>query len=172
MIIWTCFSFASGIGMKTDFFQYCSHCWVFQICWHIECSTLTASSLRILNSLAGIVSPPLVLFIVTLPKTHLTSLSRMSDSRWVTTPSCLSESLFYLKKKLCEWLNKMILYNSSVYSFHLFLISSASFTSLPFLPFNMPILAWNPPLITPVFLKRYLIFHILLFSSIFLHCLF
>ena len=22
------------------------HCWVFQICWHIECSTLTASSFR------------------------------------------------------------------------------------------------------------------------------
>ena len=30
--------------MKTDLFQSCGHCWVFQICWHIECSTLTASS--------------------------------------------------------------------------------------------------------------------------------
>ena len=28
-----------GIGMKTDFFQSCGHCWVFQIWWHIECST-------------------------------------------------------------------------------------------------------------------------------------
>ena len=36
-----------GIGMKTDLFQSCDHCWVFQICWHIECSTLTASSFRI-----------------------------------------------------------------------------------------------------------------------------
>ena len=27
-----------GIGMKTDLFQSCGHCWVFQICWHIECS--------------------------------------------------------------------------------------------------------------------------------------
>ena len=27
------------IGMKTDLFQSCGHCWVFQICWHIECST-------------------------------------------------------------------------------------------------------------------------------------
>ena len=36
-----------GIGMKTDLFQYCGHCWVFQICWHIECSTFTASSLTI-----------------------------------------------------------------------------------------------------------------------------
>ena len=33
--------------MKTDLFQSCGHCWVFQICQHIECSTLTASSLRI-----------------------------------------------------------------------------------------------------------------------------
>ena len=36
-----------GIGMKTDLFQSCGHCWVFQICWHTECSTFTASSFRI-----------------------------------------------------------------------------------------------------------------------------
>ena len=30
--------------MKTDLFQSCDHSWVFQICWHIECSTFTASS--------------------------------------------------------------------------------------------------------------------------------
>ena len=30
----------SGIGVKTDLFQSCGHCWVFQICWHIECSIL------------------------------------------------------------------------------------------------------------------------------------
>ena len=34
-----------GIGMKPDVFQSCGHCWVFQICWHVECSTLTALSL-------------------------------------------------------------------------------------------------------------------------------
>ena len=34
-----------GIWMKTDLFQSCGHCWVSQICWHIECSTFTASSL-------------------------------------------------------------------------------------------------------------------------------
>ena len=33
-----------GIGMKMNLFQSCDHCWVFQICWHIECSTLTAST--------------------------------------------------------------------------------------------------------------------------------
>ena len=48
---------------KTDLFQYYGHCWVFQICWHIECSTLTASSFRIWNSSTGIPSPPLALFI-------------------------------------------------------------------------------------------------------------
>ena len=48
-----------GIGMKTDLFQSCGHCCVFQICWHIKCSTLTASSFRIWNSSTGIPSPPL-----------------------------------------------------------------------------------------------------------------
>ena len=38
-----------GIGMKTDLFQSCGHCWVFQICWHVEYSTFTASSFRILT---------------------------------------------------------------------------------------------------------------------------
>ena len=33
-----------GTGMKTDLFQSCGHCWVFQIYWHIEYSTFTASS--------------------------------------------------------------------------------------------------------------------------------
>ena len=37
--------------MKTDLFQSCGHCWVFQICWHIECSTFTASSFRIIGTL-------------------------------------------------------------------------------------------------------------------------
>ena len=49
-----------------------------------------------------------------LPKAHLTSHSRMSGSRWVITPLWLSES----------W--RPFLYSSSVYSCHLFLISSAS----------------------------------------------
>ena len=29
--------FNKRIGMKTDLFQSHGHCWVFQICWHIEC---------------------------------------------------------------------------------------------------------------------------------------
>ena len=65
------------------------HCWVFHIYWYIECSTLTASTFNILNSSAGISSPPLALFIVMLPKAHLTSHSRMPGSRWVIKPSWL-----------------------------------------------------------------------------------
>ena len=49
-----------GFGMKTDLFQSSGHCWLFQICWHIEYSTFTASSFRIWNSSTGIPSPPLV----------------------------------------------------------------------------------------------------------------
>ena len=99
--------------MKTDLFQSCGHCWVFQICWHIECSTFTASSFRIWNSSTGIPSPPLALFVVTLPKDHLTSHSRMSGSRWMITPLWLSGSLRNFLSSFC------------VYSSHLFFISSA-----------------------------------------------
>ena len=102
-----------GIGMKTDLFQSCGHCWVFQICWHIECSIFTESSSRIWNSSTGIPSPPLALFVVMLSKAHVTSHSRMSGSRWVITPLWLAG------------LWRSFLYSSSVYSCHLFLISSA-----------------------------------------------
>ena len=114
--------------MKTDLFQSHGHCLVFQIYWHIECSTFTASSFRIWNSSTGIPSPPLALFVVMLPQAHLTSRSRMSSPRWVITPSWLSES------------RKSFLYSSSVYSCHLFLISL-----LPLGPYHFcPLL--SPPL--------------------------
>ena len=104
--------------MKTNLFQSCGHGWVFQICWHIECSTFTASSFGIWSSSTRIPSPPLALFIVMLPKAHLTSHSRLSRPRWVITPSWLSGS----------WWS--FLYSSSVYSFYLFLIYSASVRSI------------------------------------------
>ena len=72
-----------GIGMKTNLFQTCGHCWVFQICWHTECSTFTASSFRIWNSSTGIPSHPLALFVVMLSKAHLTSHS----STWLISES-------------------------------------------------------------------------------------
>jgi len=71
-----------GTGMKMDLFQSYGHYWVFQFCWHIECSTLIAS-FRIWNGSSRIPSPPLALFIMMFPKGHLTSHSRMSGSKWV-----------------------------------------------------------------------------------------
>ena len=50
--------------MKTDLFQSREHCWFYTFEWHIECSTLTASSFGIWNTSVGIPSPPLALFIV------------------------------------------------------------------------------------------------------------
>ena len=102
-ILWHCLSLKL---VKTNLFQYCDLCWVFQVCWHIECSTCTASSFKIWNSSAGIPSPPLALFIVMFPKAQLTSHSRMSGSRWVITPSWSSGSL------------RSLLYSSSVYSIY------------------------------------------------------
>ena len=105
-----------------------------------------ASSFRIWNSSTGIPSPPLALFVVMLPKAHLTLHSRMSGSRWVTKPSWLSGS----------WRTFL---NSSVCFCYLFLLSS----------YVRPIFAWNVPLVSLIFLKRSLVFPILLFSSISLH---
>ena len=109
---------------------------------------------RIWNSSAGIASPPLALFVVMVPKSHLTSHSRMSGSRVMITPSWLSGS----------W--RSFLRSSSLYSCYLFFISSASVKSIPFLSFIVPIFAWNVPLVSLIFLKRSLVFPILLFSSI------
>ena len=102
--------------MKTDLFQSCVHCWVFQIYWHTECSTFTASSFRIWNSWAGIPSLPLALFVVMLLKANWTLHSRVSGSTWLITPSWLSGSF------------RSFLYSSHAYSCHLLLISSASHT--------------------------------------------
>ena len=105
--------------MITDLFQLCGHCWVFQMCWHIECSTFTASSFRIFFFLIFIFTlfyftilywfchtltwihhgytwdpwnsiTSTSLFVVMLSKAHLTSHSRISGSRWVITPLWLS----------------------------------------------------------------------------------
>ena len=134
--------------------QRVRHDWVSELNW---LQHFTASSFRIWNSSAGIPSPPLALFVVRLPKAHLTSHSRISGSRWVITPSWLSGSL------------RSFLHSSSVYSCHLFLISTASVRSVPFLSFIVPIFAWSVPLVFLIFLKRSLVFPILLFSSISLH---
>ena len=133
----------------------CGHCWIFQISWHSN--TFTASSFTIWHSSIGIPSPPLVLFVVMLPKAHLALHSRMSSSRWVIIPSWLSG------------LWRSFLYSYSVYSCHLFLTSSAYIRSILFLSFIEPVFAWNVPLVSLIFLKRSLVFPILLFFSISLH---
>ena len=56
-----------------------------------------------------------------------------------------------------------------MYFCHLFLISSAYVCSWSFLSCITSILAWNIPLISPVYLKRSLVFPMLLFSSISWH---
>ena len=53
-----------------------------------------------------------------------------------------------------------------MYPCHLFLIYSASLRSILFLSFIVPIFAWNVLLVSLIFLKRSLVFPILLFSSI------
>ena len=145
-VVWTFF----GIAHLWDWNEN----WPFPVLWHIECSTLTTLSFRIWNSSTGIPSPPLALFVVMLPKAHLSSHSRMSGFRWVITPLWLSGS------------SRSFMYSSSVYSCYLFFVSSASVRSIPFLSFIEPIFAWNIPLVSLIFLKRSLIFPILFFSSI------
>ena len=155
-ILWHCPSL--GLEWK-HLFHPCGHGWVFQICRHTEFSTLkhfkTASTFRILNNSAGVQSPPLALFIVMLLR-----------PTWLHASGCLT---------LGEWPHhraytghqNLFLYSSPMYSCHLFLISSASVRSLLFLSFIVPVLAWNIPLISPIFLKRSLVFPILFFPLYF-----
>ena len=80
---------------------------------------------------------------------------RMSGSRWVITPSWLSGSV----RSFCT----VLLYNSC----HLVLIASASVRSVPFLSFIVPIFVWDVPLVFVIFS---IVFPILLFPSVSLHC--
>ena len=61
-------------------------------------------------------------------------------------------------------------YSLCVYFCHLFLIASASLMYIMFLSFIVLIFAWNIPLASLIFLKRSLVFLILLFPPISLHC--
>ena len=88
-----------GIGMKADLFQSCGHRWVFQICWHIECSSFTASSFRISNSSTGIPSPPLALFAMMLSPLDFT----FQDAWWSdhTIVIIWVVKIFFLYTSLC-----------------------------------------------------------------------
>ena len=143
VVVWAFFGITFLWDWNENWFQSCGHCWVFIICWHIECSTFTVSSFKICSSSTEIPSPPLALFTVMLPKAHLTLHSRMSGSRWVITSSWLSVS------------TRSFLYSSLVYSCYLFLISSASVRSISFLFFTVSIFAWKVPLISLIPLQRF-----------------
>ena len=103
VLVWTFF----GIAFLWDWnenglFQSCGHCWVFQICWHIERSTFTASSVRIWNSSIGIPSPPPALFIVMLSKAHLTSHFRcLALGEWSHHCDYLSHEDLFCTVLLC-----------------------------------------------------------------------
>ena len=109
-IVWHCPSL--GLEWK-QIFSSCGHCWVFQICWHTEYTTLTVSYFGIWNSSAGISSTSTSFVCNNNSKTHWTSHSRMSGSRWMTKPSWLSGTL------------KHCFVCSSVHFCHFFLIYSA-----------------------------------------------
>ena len=144
--------------MKTDLFQSYGHCWVFQICWHIENSTFTASCFRIWNRLTGLLSPLLALFIVMLPKAYWTSHSRMSGSKWVIKPSWLSAS----------W--RSFLYSSPMCSCHLFLVSSC-FCYVPTISvLYCAHLCMKCSFDISSFLEEISSLSFLLFSSVSLHC--
>ena len=92
-VVWACF----GIAFLWDWNEN----WPFPILWPLLSfpnllthwvQHFTTSSFRIWNSSTGIPSSPLALFIVILPRAHLTSHSWMSGPRWVITPSWLSGS--------------------------------------------------------------------------------
>ena len=122
-IIWMLFGIAFlGIGMKIALFQSCGH-WSFPSLLAYWVQHFNSIIFRTWNSSAGVKPHPLALFLVRLPKAHLTSHFRISGSRWVTTPLWLSGSL------------RDFLYRS-VCSCHLFLISSASVKSLPFVLYH------------------------------------
>ena len=153
-ILWHCLFL--GLELKLTFSSPVATAEFSKFAGIFECSTFTVTSFRIWKSSTGIPSPPLALFIVMLPKAHLTLHSRMSGSRWVIIPLWLSEF----------W--RSFLYSSSVYSCHLFLTSSILLG-----PYHSALycahLCMKILLISLIFLKRSLVFPFLLFFSISLH---
>ena len=88
-VVWTFFGIAFlWYWSENWLLQSFGHCWVFQICYHIECSTLAASFLGCeIAQLNSITSTNFVC-----SNAYLTTHSRMSGSRWMITPSWLSGS--------------------------------------------------------------------------------
>ena len=89
VVVWTFFGITLLWGWNEN--------WPFPVLWSLlsfpNLLAYWVQHSNLWNSSAGIPSPPLALFLVMLPKAHLTSRSRMSGPRWVITPSWLSGSL-------------------------------------------------------------------------------
>ena len=63
-VVWRSFGITFLLDWNENWpFPICGHCWVLQSCWHVECSTFTASSFRTWNSSARIPSPSPALFL-------------------------------------------------------------------------------------------------------------
>ena len=82
--------------MKTDLFQSYGQCWVFQICWHIECSTLTASSFRIWNSSTGLTWTELMKHIVHLVNAMAFPVVMYGCESWSIKTECQKIDAFEL----------------------------------------------------------------------------
>ena len=119
--------------MKTELFQSCGHCWIFQICWHIDCSTFMASSFKIWNSSTGITSISFV---------H-------SDASYVSLDFTFQDFWLYVSDHtfVVIWIMQVFF----VQFFCVFLPPSASVRSIPLLSFivematHSSILAWKIP---------------------------
>ena len=85
VVIWAFFGIAFLWDLnETDLFQSCGHCWVVQMCWHIEWSTSTALYFRIWNSSAEIPSPPLAIHTRTHTHTHAHTHTHTHTHWWLT----------------------------------------------------------------------------------------
>ena len=151
VVVWTFF----GTLLLWDWnenwpLQFHGHSWVFQICWHIECNILTASSFRISNSSAEILSPPLLC---------------SSRPNWLYTTGCLA---------LGEWSHhngylghEDLLCTLCVPATSYYLLLLLGTHSL--CPSSCPSLRRLSPCYLK-FSKRFLVFPILWFASTSLHC--
>ena len=89
--------------MKTDLFQSCGHCWVFQLCWHIECSTFTASGPKLwLDSQRGPIYPrwdslPLSLWGLVFPGPGSSRVLSEELGPFLRSFSCCFSTLIYRK---------------------------------------------------------------------------
>ena len=79
---------------------------------------------------------------------------------WLHIPGCLALGEWSYHRDYLGHAD-LFLYSSSVYSCHLFLLSSASVRSIPFLSSIVPIFAWTFPLVSLIFFSS--LFHCIVF---------